>query len=177
MSRLSLNVVNAETATFECTFGRGCEGLCCKNGRPSVRKSEQKAIKSQWKRILPLLTPAAAAVAKKEGFLSKRKKLGKPMVRVVDGWCLFFNEGCVLHKLGAEDGDFSMYKPIQCTMFPLEPAGDGSWYVRQWETNGEAWDIFCLNPKNSKLKAKESLAPEIEVAAKLGPKFNWDNND
>ena len=34
--RIPLVVANLATATFECTFGRGCDGLCCKNGRPSV---------------------------------------------------------------------------------------------------------------------------------------------
>ena len=168
-----LTVVNAETATFDCSFGRGCVGLCCQNGRPSVTADEQAAIKAVLPRVTPLLRPDAAKVVKTQGFLSNRKKLGKPMLRVVGGWCVFFNEGCVLHKVGLEDGDFAVHKPIQCVLFPLEPAGDGTWYVRQWAHEGEGWNLFCLNPKNAKRKAAEALAPEIAVAAELPADFSW----
>ena len=60
-------------------------------------------------------------------------------------------------------------------MFPLEPNGDGSWYVRQWHHEGEEWnDLFCLNPANTLLKAVATLAPEIAVAETLGPDFAWE---
>lgn len=173
MPAVALTVLNAATATFDCSFGRGCVGLCCQNGRPSVSAEEQAKIKAVLPRVLPLLRPAAAAVVRKDGYLSNRKKLGKPMVRVAGGWCVFFNEGCVLHKVGLEDGDFAMHKPIQCVLFPLEPSGDGTWYVRQWKYEGEGWDLFCLNPKNTTRKAAESLAPEIAVAAGLPATFAW----
>jgi Fe-S-cluster containining protein len=163
---LSLTVVNLASATFECIFGRGCEGICCKNGRPSVGKKEQARIKSVLKRALPLMRPDARELVDEEGYLSKRTKDGKPMVRVVDSWCVFFNEGCVLHKLGAEDGNSYQYKPVQCALFPLEK-DDGDWHVRQWDHNGEAWDLFCLNPKQSKQPAITALAAEIEMAKKM----------
>ena len=38
------------------------------------------------------------------------------MMRVVDGWCVFFNQGCVLHKLGASEGDKFRYKPAPCSL-------------------------------------------------------------
>ena len=174
MPAIPLTVLNGATATFDCTFGRGCVGLCCQNGRPSVTADEEKAIKASMPRVLPLLRPEAAKVVRKGGFLSKRTKLGKPMVRVVGGWCAFFNEGCVLHKVGMEDGDFAKIKPIQCVMFPLEPNGDGTWYVRQWEHEGEQWDLFCLNPKNTRKKAVATLAPEIAVAEGLPADFSWE---
>jgi len=173
MSKISLTVVNAETATFDCSFGRGCEGLCCKNGRPSVTAAEVSTIKQNIAMFLPHMRPEAVKMVKKVGWLGARKKVGLPMLRVSGGWCIFFNAGCVLHKVGAAEGDFSKYKPIQCSLFPLEPNGDGTWYVRQWNYNGEGWDIFCLNPKNTPLKAVETLAPEIAVAEELGPKFDW----
>jgi hypothetical protein len=89
------------------------------------------------------------------------------MVRVAGGWCVFFNGGCVLHRIGAEDGDSYQYKPTQCALFPLEKGDGGAWYVRQWGLDGEQWDLFCLNPANSPRKALESLAPELALAAKL----------
>jgi hypothetical protein len=58
-------------------------------------------------------------------------------------------------------------------LFPLEPSGDGTWYVRQWAHEGEGWDLFCLNPKNTRRKAAEALAPEIAVAAALPTDFTW----
>jgi Fe-S-cluster containining protein len=165
---VSLPVVNLDTATFECIFGRGCEGICCKNGRPSVGEHEQQLIESVLARVLPHLRPEARKLLEKQGYLSNRKKLDQPMVRVVDEWCVFFNKGCVLHKIGAEDGDSYQYKPSQCALFPLDVAGDGSWHVRQWGYRGEKWDdLFCLNPKATKVSAVESLQSEMEYAQKL----------
>lgn len=161
---VSLNVVNLETATFECTFGRGCEGLCCQNGRPSVSKKEQANIKKVLKRALPLLRPEARKLVEDEGYLSRRTKLGQPMVRVNDGWCVFFNKGCVLHTIGAEDGDSYQYKPTQCALFPLDHDDKGEWYIRQWNYKDEEWDIFCLNPRQTKKPAAVTMKAEIEYA-------------
>ena len=104
-----------------------------------------------------------------DGFLSNRRKLGQPMARVVGGWCVFFNGGCVLHKVGLEEGDFARYKPAQCVIFPLDQLPNGQWYVRQHGYEDEEWDLFCLNPKNSTRQAVESLAAEIEYAARPAP--------
>jgi len=165
MQSLPVVVENAETATFDCTFGRGCEGICCKNGRPSVDEAEQAAIRAVLTRALPHLRPLARKLVEAEGFLSNRTKLGNPMLRVEGGWCVLFNGGCVLHKLGAEDGDAYQYKPTQCALFPLEK-GDTGWYVRQWGVEGEKWDLFCLNPEQSKRPAVEALTEELTLAAK-----------
>lgn len=161
---LSLTVVNADVATFDCSFGRGCEGICCKNGRPSVGPDEVERITALLPRVLPLLRPVARAVVESDGFVSNRTKLGQPMVRVAGGWCVLFNGGCTLHTVGAEDGDPLAYKPSQCALFPLEK-GDAGWYVRQWGYEGEQWDLFCLNPKNTPRPAVESLAGELALAA------------
>jgi hypothetical protein len=168
MSTISLPVVvaNAETATFECTFGRGCEGICCKNGRPSVDPEEQARIRGVLARALPRLRPEARKAIEADGFLTNRTKLGQPTVRVVGGWCVFFNRGCVLHAVGAEDGQTFRYKPSQCALFPVERGDDGQWYVRQWGYRGEKWDdLFCLNPANTAVKAVDSLAGELALAA------------
>lgn len=169
-----LTVLNAATATFDCSFGRGCEGICCRHGEPSVTPAEKAVIDGVLDRVRPLLRPEAVVALDTSGWLTEQQKLDLPMTRVVDGWCLFFNAGCTLHKLGAADGDFARYKPIQCVLFPLEPNGDGTWYVRQWGYEGEEWnDLFCLNPANTTRSATEALAPEMEVAVALGPGFNW----
>ena len=161
--RQTLTIINAETATFECTFGRGCDGLCCKNGRPSVTAGERDRINAQLARALPLLRPTARRAVEAGGFVSNRTKLGEPMLRVDDGWCVFFNGGCVLHKLAVDDtGDYTRYKPYQCVVFPLEPADDGSWYVRQHGYRGEKWDLFCLDPMRTTTRAVDALATEIE---------------
>lgn len=174
MTKTPLLVVNGTTATFDCSFGRGCVGICCQHGEPSVTPAEYERIRDHLPQVVPHLRPEAARSLEAQDFIGAEIKLDHPMVRVVDGWCLFFNEGCVLHKVGALEGDFSKYKPIQCTMFPLEPNGDGSWYVRQWRHEEEQWnDLFCLNPANTPLKAVDTLAPEIAVAEALGPDFNW----
>ncbi len=163
---LPVVVANAATATFDCVFGRGCDGICCKNGRPSVDADEQAVIEKVLPRVLLHLRPEAHKLVKADGFLSHRTKLGNPMLRVVGGWCVLFNGGCVLHKIGTEDGDPYQYKPTQCALFPLEK-GEAGWYVRQWGHEGEQWDLFCLNPKESARLAVEALAGELELAAKL----------
>jgi Fe-S-cluster containining protein len=163
----SLPLANADTATFDCSFGRGCDGICCKNGRPSVTPAEQAVIAVVLPRVLPLLSPAAREALERDGFTSARTKLGQPMVRVAGGWCVFFNGGCVLHTVGAEDGDSYQYKPAQCALFPLEKSDRIGWLVRQWDYDNEPWDLFCLNPANSPRPAVESLAPELALAAKL----------
>ena len=42
--RVSLDVINGATATFECIYGRGCDGICCQNGRPPVSAEEAARI-------------------------------------------------------------------------------------------------------------------------------------
>lgn len=162
-----LTVVNLAAATFECVYGRGCDGFCCRNGRPSVSAEDVARIDGQINRILPMLRPAARELIEAKGFTSNRLKLGRPMVRVVDGWCVFHNDGCVLHKIGMEDGESYRYKPEQCALFPLDQNRDGEWYVRQWGHEGEQWDLFCLNPNQSRVPAAESLKAELELAARI----------
>jgi hypothetical protein len=141
--------------------------MCCRNGRPGVGKEEVERIQAQLPRILPMLRPAARRVIEEDGIASRRLKEGKQMVRVADGWCLFFNNGCVLHTIGIEDGNSYLYKPDQCALFPLEKNDDGEWYVRQWGYEDEEWDLFCLNPRQSKMPAATSLQVEVELAARI----------
>ena len=160
----SLPVVNLSEATFECIYGRGCEGLCCTNGRPGVRPEEARRIDANLGKFLPELRPEARELIERDGYLSNRHKDGLPMLRVVDGWCVFFHKGCVLHKVGAAEGDKHRYKPAPCALFPLAKNDAGEWYVRQWGVQGEVWDMFCLNPKASTVPAAESLQEEMRLA-------------
>jgi hypothetical protein len=162
----SLPVINLSEATFDCIFGRGCEGICCQNGRPGVYPEEEARITKALRKFLPHLRPVARTLIEKSGFLSKRRKGGLPMLRVTEGWCVFFHEGCVLHKVGAAEGDKYRYKPAPCALFPLAKNEKDEWYVRQWGEQDEEWDIFCLNPKESRRPAAESLAEEIALAAR-----------
>ena len=52
-------------------------------------------------------------------------------MRIQGGWCVFFNQGCVLHKMGAEEGDKYLYKPVACALFPLSKDERDRWYIRQ----------------------------------------------
>jgi Fe-S-cluster containining protein len=166
--KLPLSLLNAETATFECSFGRGCEGKCCQNGRPGLNDEEQAKLQKNLHKILPHLTPRARSLIEKNGLVTRRFRHGLPMAGVVDGWCVFFNQGCVLHKIGAIEGDYLKYKPMQCAIFPLLWNDAGEWYVRQWNYEGEEWnDLFCLNPKNSKVQAIDSLQAEMNLAATI----------
>jgi len=167
MSRPLPLIANLATATFECSYGRGCEGLCCKNSEPPVTAAEQRLIAHHLPRILPHLRPEARADIERAGYLGDLHADGNPKLSIVDDWCVFFNGGCVLHKIGALEGDSFAYKPSACTMFPLEQSAKGDWYVRQWGVEEEEWDLFCLNPANSKRPAAETLGREIEYVGEL----------
>ena len=81
----SLPVLNLADAKFECTFGRGCDGICCRNGRPMVYPEEVELLDAHLARFLPHLRPAARDVVEERGYRCRRKRLGLPMLRVVDG--------------------------------------------------------------------------------------------
>ncbi|MBI3722468.1 DUF3109 family protein [bacterium] len=157
--KLPLAIENIETATFDCVFPR-CGGICCKNGRPPVEPDERERIEKNLERFLPHLRPSARAHVEKHGWLTKRVKRGNPVIAVEGGWCVFANEGCTFQKVGMAEGEPWKYKPSACIRFPLDQAKDGTWYVRQWGHRGEAWDLFCLNPKESPRPASESLRDE-----------------
>ena len=158
-------VTNLATATFECVFGRGCDGVCCQAGEPPVYPDEAAVIRDHLSKFLPHLRPEARALVEAEGFLGAPHPTAElPMLRVSGGWCVFFNQGCVLHKVGAAEGSAFKYKPAACALFPLQRHDDGGWHVRQWGENGETWDLFCLNPAHSAKPAAESLRDELALA-------------
>lgn len=169
---VNLPVINLAEAKFECTFGRGCEGICCRNGRPMFYPEEVERIDAHLARFLPELRPAARKLVEQQGYLSQRRRLGLPMLRVVDGWCVFFNQGCVLHKVGAEEGDAYRYKPAACALFPLAKDEHDQWYVRQQGYQDERWNLFCLDPNNSPVPAAQSLKEEVALAHRYDAEAN-----
>ena len=167
----SLPVINLAEAKFECTFGRGCDGLCCREGRPMLYPEEIERLDAAvLAKIVPHLRPEAQRVVAKKGYLSTRQRLGMPTVRVVGGWCLFFNKGCVLHQVGDAEGDRYRYKPAACGLFPLARDENDQWYVRQTGYKDEPWDLFCLagtcaTPAAESLKSEIALAQRYEAEA------------
>jgi hypothetical protein len=162
----SLPIINLAEARYECIFGRGCDGICCRNGRPPVYPDEAERIDENLDKFKAEMRPEAVTVLEEQGYLSRRRKLGLPMLRVVEGWCIFFNQGCVLHKVGAAEGDKYRYKPAPCALFPLVRDDGDRWYVRQKGYKNEDWNLFCLDPEASPMPAAESLAEEIALAAR-----------
>jgi Fe-S-cluster containining protein len=160
----SLPVVNLTEAKYECIFGRGCDGICCQNGRPPVYPDETERIDANLERFLPHLRPEARQLVEKAGYVSGRRKLDLPMLRVIGGWCVFFNQGCVLHKVGAEEGDKYRYKPVACSLFPLARNDNDEWYIRQVGYGNEEWNLFCLDPQVTTKPAAESLQEEMHLA-------------
>jgi hypothetical protein len=161
----TLPIVNLSEAKYECIFGRGCDGICCKNGRPPVYPDEAERLDANLDKFKEHMRPEAVRVLDHQGYLSQRRKVGLPMMRVVGGWCIFFNQGCVLHKVGAAEGDKYRYKPAPCALFPLSRDDNDEWYIRQKGYKKEDWNLFCLDPDASPVPAAESLQEEIALAA------------
>jgi hypothetical protein len=132
-----------------------------------VYPEEAALLDTRLPEIVALLRPPARAVVEKHGYLSRRRKCGHRMARVSDGWCVFFNEGCVLHRIGAAEGDPFRFKPAACTLFPLSKDEHGRWYVRQKGYKGEVWDLRCLDPACTGTRASQSLLAEIGFAERL----------
>lgn len=163
-----LPIINLTDAKFCCTFGQGCEGVCCREGRPPVYPEEIDVINSNLDRFLPLMRNEARNVARRTGFLvPRRRRIGQRIMRVVRGWCIFFNQGCVLHQAGADEGDAFRYKPSLCSLFPIQQDHEDRWYIRQKGFKNEAWDLFCLDPSRSNVPAAESLQAEISLAKRF----------
>src|SRR5437588_5067836 len=87
----SLPVLNLPQAKFECIFGRGCDGICCQNGRPGIYPEELPVLEQNLDKFLPELSKEARALVQTSGFLSRRKRDNLPLLRVINGWCVFFN--------------------------------------------------------------------------------------
>jgi hypothetical protein len=162
-----LQVLNLTEARYECTYGRGCDGICCQQGRPLVYPEEIERTDANLDRFWPLLRPEARQAIEKRGYLMKRRRLGQRVMRSAGGWCVFFNQGCVFHKVGAEEGDPFKYKPAVCALFPIQMDEKDRWYVRQKGLKGEKWNLFCLDPKSTMVPAAESLQREIALAQRF----------
>jgi hypothetical protein len=165
--RVTLRIVNLETARFDCTFGRGCDGVCCRNGRPLIYPEDARRIDAALPEVLPRLRDGARELVREQGYISGRIKRGYPVARVSGGWCVFFNDGCVLHRLGADEGDHMRYKPVVCALFPLDRLDAERWFVRQRGYNGEVWDLPCLDPAPTATPAAASLMEEIALATRI----------
>jgi hypothetical protein len=160
-------IVNLKDARFECIYRRGCDGVCCREGRPLVYAEEAERIDANLQKFLPFLRGEARVVVEKESYLSRRRKAGQRVMRVSNGWCVFFNHGCVLQKVGAAEGEKFRYKPAVCALFPIQRDARGRWYVRQKGFKGEKWDLSCLDPTSSALPAALSLRDEIALVQRF----------
>lgn len=161
-----LIIEGLDTARFECVYPT-CGGVCCVNGRPPLEPGEAARIAENLPKFLPHMRPEARERVETKGHVTNRRKEGLPALAVSKGWCVFFNQGCVLHKVGAEEGDKWKYKPWRCIAFPLERSQTGRWHVRQWKHRGEAWDLFCLNPRESRKTPRETLQEEVKFVRGL----------
>ena len=161
-------VANLAAARFECVYP-ACGGLCCMNGRPAVEESEEQRIRAILPTVAGRMRPDARAWVSSRGFLSESVRTeGRPTLAVSRGWCVFFHDGCVLQKAGAEEGDPIRYKPWRCTLFPLARRREtGEWFVRQRGLHGERWDLFCLDPGESGKSAAATLTAEVDRLARL----------
>jgi hypothetical protein len=113
------------------------------------------------------MRPRARAVVDKSGWRTRRLKSKLPTLAVKDRACVFYNEGCVLHAIGADEGDTTKYKPATCVLFPIDSAPKGGYEVRQWGRKGEKWNLFCLDPTASGKMARDTLRAELAFLERL----------
>jgi hypothetical protein len=165
-----LPIINIKDATYECIFGRGCDGVCCREGRPPVCADEIERIDANLDKFLSVMRPDARRRVQQRGYLTEWRRLGQPIMRKSQGWCVFFHNGCVLHQVGLAEGDKFRYKPAICSLFPIKKDQRDRWYVRQKGFKQEGWNLFCLNPASSNVLAAESLKEEIALAKRLTDK-------
>src|SRR5260370_12593993 len=86
----SLKVINLAEARYECTYGRGCDGVCCREGRPLVYPEEIERTDTNLAKFWPLLRPEARKTIEKRGYLTQRHPLlPPPKPSAPDLWCLF----------------------------------------------------------------------------------------
>lgn len=165
--KVSLTVMNAESARFRCVWPT-CGGACCSESRPPASEGEIARIAKAVPRVLERLRPEARRVVARGGWVTKRVKEGRRTLAVSARYCVFYNEGCVLHVLGASEGDKNRYKPGTCITFPLDRDDHDRWYVRQHGVASEAWtELACLDPKASREKAVDTLGEEITFAERV----------
>jgi hypothetical protein len=170
------DIVNLAEARFECIFGRGCNGICCQCGRPLIYPEEVELLDANMAKFLPLLRPKARKMVEKAGCMSGRRRLGLPLLRVVDWWCVFFHQGCVLHQVGAAEGNKFRYKPAVCALFPIQQDQRDHWYIRQAGFQGEKWYLFCLDPNSTAVPAAQSLRDEIALARRFAEEAEVQKN-
>jgi hypothetical protein len=163
----SLQIINLDQARYECTYGRGCDGICCRQAHPLVYPEDIERIDANLDKFWPLLRLEARKAIEKRGYLTQRRRLGQRAMRSAGGWCVFFNQGCVFHKVGAQEGDPFKYKPAVCALFPIQQDEHDRWYVRQKGYKREKWDLFCLDPQSTTVPAAESLQREIALAQRF----------
>ncbi|MBF0545339.1 MAG: DUF3109 family protein [Candidatus Riflebacteria bacterium] len=160
-------IVNLNQAKFKCHFPK-CGGNCCKNGRPGLAKEEISIIENNLEKFKLLMRPEALKTLNQKGFLTKRIKGGRQTMAVSGSWCIFANEGCVLQKVGNEEGEKWKYKPFFCVLFPISRDGEGTdWYIRQKGYKGEEWDLYCLErTPTEKQPAINGLSDELDYLEK-----------
>jgi hypothetical protein len=165
-TKTKLKLLNEGTATFTCVWP-SCGGACCKESRPPISPREAAKVRANMHRFLPHMRPEAKALAERGRWLTHRIKSGFRTLAVVDRYCVFYAEGCALHKAGAAEGDKNAYKPSTCITFPLDRDAHDRWYVRQKGFADEGWDLPCLDPASSPADAKDSLREEIAFVERL----------
>ncbi len=63
--KVPIPLLNEQQATFECIYGRGCDGICCQNGRPGLTPAEASAIEEHMAKFAPHLRPTARRLIEK----------------------------------------------------------------------------------------------------------------
>ena len=92
MMKVTLPVLNLEKATYECTYGRGCDGICCMEGRPIVYKDEIARLDANLEKFMPLLPRGPEGDPQKgrhrgiPGVSANGSCKGGLMVRVLQQW-------------------------------------------------------------------------------------------
>lgn len=119
---VSLDVVESY---FECDLD-SCLGECCIEGDAGapLTLEEADALNDLLPELIPLMTPAAAEIAREEGasYIDEEGDLVTNIVNGRDCIFTFYAPGgkclCLLERLKRE-GRMEFFKPISCSLYPI----------------------------------------------------------
>ena len=162
-----LPIVNLDEARFECTFGRGCDGVCCKEGRPLVYPDEVGRIAEALEKLQVEAPPRGPGGRGEEGVPQRPASPGPPRPAQRRRLVPVLPRGMPPAPTRAGGRGQVPVQAGRLLLFPIQQDEHDRWYIRQRGFHRETWDLFCLDPRIHPRPAAETLVEEIALAKRF----------